>query len=160
MVLDLGGIAKGYAADRMFTILMEQNVTRFLIDAGGDILLGNPPRGKAGWKISIGGKKHPDLPNLVLANVAIATSGDLEQSITFSGNTYSHLINPKTGIGLTTMAQVTVIAPNATQADSLASASLVLGSKEGIPFLEKKPGVRAFFLEQKDNETVLQKTKE
>ena len=160
MVLDLGGIAKGYAADRMLTILMEHNVTRFLIDAGGDILLGNPPQGKAGWKISIGGKKHPDLPNLVLANVAIATSGDSEQSITLQGNTYSHLINPKTGIGLTTMAQVTVIAPNATQADSLASACLVLGSKEGIPFLEKKPGIRAFFLEQKGNETVLQKTKE
>ena len=158
MVLDLGGIAKGYATDRMHTILLEHNVTRFLIDAGGDILLGDPPRGKGGWKISIGGRKHPGLPNLVLANVAIATSGDLEQSVTLMGNTYSHLINPVTGIGLTTLAQVTIIAPNATQADSLASACLVLGSKKGIPFLEKKTGVQGFFLEQKGNKTVLKKT--
>ena len=158
MVLDLGGIAKGYAADRMLKILNEHNVTRVLIDAGGDLLVGQPPRGKTGWKITIGGKKHPDLPSLYLSNVAIATSGDLEQSITVNGKTYSHLINPLSGLGLTTLAQVTVIAPTAITADSLASASLVLGSAKGIQFLKTIPNVSAYFLEQKGEEILLTQT--
>jgi len=158
MVLDLGGIAKGYAADRMLKILNEHNVTRVLIDAGGDLLVGQPPRGKTGWKITIGGKKHPDLPSLYLSNVAIATSGDLEQSITVNGKTYSHLINSLSGLGLTTLAQVTVIAPTAITADSLASASLVLGSAKGIQFLKTIPNVSAYFLEQKGEEILLTQT--
>jgi thiamine biosynthesis lipoprotein len=155
MVLDLGGIAKGYAADQMHKILNEHNVSRFLIDAGGDLLAGQSPLGKAGWKVTIGGKKHPDLPSLFLSNVAIATSGDLEQSITVNGKTYSHLINPFSGLGLTTLAQVTVIAPTAITADSLASASLVLGTVKGIQFLKTIPNVSAYFLEQKGDDIIL-----
>ena len=85
MVLDLGGIAKGYTADRMLKIFSSNNVTRVLIDAGGDLLLGDPPLEQRGWTIEIGGRKHPDLPILKLSNMAIATSGDLEQKVTIKG---------------------------------------------------------------------------
>lgn len=158
MVLDLGGIAKGYAADQMLKIINKHNISRVLIDAGGDLLVGDAPLGKKGWKITIGGKKHTDLPSLVLSNVAVATSGDLEQSVTIKDKTYSHLINPITGLGLTTLSQVTVIAPTAIRADSLASATLVLGSAKGIQLLKDLPAVSAYFLEQKGNNIILTQT--
>ena len=106
------GIAKGYTADRMLKIFSSNNVTRVLIDAGGDLLLGDPPLEQRGWTIEIGGRKHPGLPILKLSNMAIATSGDLEQKVTIKGKTYSHIIDPTTGLGLTSMSQVTILAKN------------------------------------------------
>lgn len=155
MVLDLGGIAKGYAADQMLKILQNLNVRRVLIDAGGDVLLGDPPLGKSGWHIEIGGTAHPDLPTLTISNIAVATSGDFEQSIKLGGKTFSHLINPFTGIGLTSQSQVTVVAPTAMEADSLASACLVLGPIKGFKMLETKQNVIAYFLKKEENETKL-----
>ncbi len=159
MVLDLGGIAKGYAADQMLKILRKLGITRVLIDAGGDILLGDAPCGRSGWRIEIGGKIHPDLPSLMVSNIAIATSGDFEQSVTLDSQKYSHLINPFTGIGLTSLSQVTVLAPTAMAADSLASACLVLGPKKGIQYLESKLKIQAFFLEKKERKTKIFRTK-
>ncbi len=160
MLLDLGGIAKGYAADRMLEICKLHNLSRVLIDAGGDILLGNAPRGKKGWVVSIGGRKHQNLPTLTLSDTAIATSGDIEQSITINGKTYSHLINPNTGVGLTTLAQVTVIAPKAMIADSLASACLVLGLEKSKTLLHSQKQVTAFFLKQTKGNLILSKINE
>lgn len=158
MVLDLGGIAKGYTADRMLDVMKTNNINRVLIDAGGDLLAGEAPRGKMGWKIDIGGRKHPDLPSIILSNKAVATSGDIEQSITLNGKSYSHLINPKSGIGLTTQAQISVIAPTCMQADSLASASLVLGKLQGIKFLKSKPLVKGYHVQNINNNVILTKT--
>jgi thiamine biosynthesis lipoprotein len=158
MVLDLGGIAKGYAADRMLEVLKANKINRVLIDAGGDLLTGDAPRGKKGWKIDIGGRRHPDLPSLVLSNKAVATSGDMEQSITFNGKTYSHLINPKSGIGLTTLSQVSVIAPTCMHADALASATLVLGKSQGIKFLKSKPLVKGYHVQKISDNVILTKT--
>ena len=142
----------------MLNFLKSQNTNRVLIDVGGDLLLGDPPIDKIGWNIKIGGKKHLELPTLSLSNIAVATSGDFEQFVIIEGKKYSHLINPKTGIGLTNRAQVTVIAPTAIEADSLASASLVLGRKNGIKFLNTKKNVSAFFLEEIGNKTILERT--
>ena len=155
MVLDLGGIAKGYAADQMLKTLKRFGVSRVLIDAGGDILLGDAPSDKSGWRIEIGGRKHPDLPILIVSNIAIATSGDFEQSVTLNDQKFSHLINPFTGIGLTNLSQVTVLAPSAMVADSLASACLVLGSNKGMKYLQSKQQIQAFFLEKKESGTEL-----
>ena len=120
MVLDLGGIAKGYAADKMMEKLREKDLGRCLIDAGGDLVIGAPPRDSKGWRVEIGGRKHPDLPVLHLSNLAVATSGDIEQFVIVDGKRYSHLIDPGTGLGLTTQCQVTVIASTGMEADSLA----------------------------------------
>ena len=160
MTLDLGGIAKGYAADRMLEICKLHNLPRVLIDAGGDILLGNAPRGKNGWLVEIGGRKHPDFPILTLSNTAIATSGDIEQSVTINEKTYSHLINPSTGIGLTSLAQVTVIAPTAMNADSLASACLVLGLEKSKTLLHSKKQVTAYYLIQDEGNLILSRINE
>jgi thiamine biosynthesis lipoprotein len=71
------------------------------------------------------------------------------------GKTFSHLINPFTGLGLTSQSQVTVVAPSAMEADSLASACLVLGPIKGFNMLETKQNVRAYFLKKEEKETML-----
>ena len=153
MVLDLGGIAKGYAADRMLETLKRKDLSRCLIDAGGDLVIGDPPRNAKGWRVEIGGRKHPALPVLHLSNLAVATSGDLEQFVTLNGKRFSHLIDPGTGLGLTTHCQVTVIAPTGMEADSLASAFAVMGLRKTKEYLKKKNDITAFFLQKKDSVT-------
>ena len=134
--LDLGGIAKGYTADRMLKILRKHGLSRSIIDAGGDLVIGDPPRKSEGWRIKVGGLEHSASPYLELSNCAAATSGDIEQFVMLNGKRFSHLIDPFSGLGLTTQAQVTIIAPTGIVADSLASACIVLG-------VEKPKGISA-----------------
>ncbi len=155
MVLDLGGIAKGYAADKALAVLRRHGIRSALVDAGGDIVLGDPPPGRKGWRIEIGGRKHPALPVLELATCAVATSGDVEQFVEIDGTRYSHLIDPKTGIGLTTQLQVTVVAPTGMEADSLASALSVLGPEKGTDLVQTLPGVKAYFVQLVGKEKTL-----
>ena len=110
---------------------------------------------RKGWRIEVGGLKHPDLPVLALARCAVATSGDVEQFVEIAGKRYSHLIDPSTGIGLTTRIQVTVVTPTGIQADSLASALSVLGTERGTKFVQKLSGVRAYFVEGVGDERTL-----
>jgi thiamine biosynthesis lipoprotein len=157
MLLDFGGIAKGFAGDQMLTLLKDSGLNRCLIDAGGDLIIGQAPKGKPGWRVKIGGEKHPELPSLSLSNCAVATSGDTEQFAIIGGKAYSHIINPHTGIGLNTRAQVTVIAKNGMIADSLASAALVSGLKSSEKILEKYNIKAAFFISQEDGVKKLSK---
>ena len=148
MIIDLGGIAKGYTADCMLKVLKAHDLNRSLVDAGGDLVLGNPPRNKKGWKIEIGGRKHPKLPILHLSNTAIATSGDLEQYLKINDVIYSHLINPHTGVGMIGKSQVTVIAPSGLVADSLASSMIVMGIEKSEKLIRSKKQISAYFLNQ------------
>jgi len=100
-----------------------------------------------GWKIEVGGKKHPDLPILSLENCSIATSGDSSQFVEINGSRFSHIMNPATGYGLKTLSQVTIIAENGMKADSLATACSVMGlslTKQ----LSKKENFEAYFIIQ------------
>ena len=155
IILDLGGIAKGYTADRMIQVLNSFQINRCLVDAGGDLTLGNKPRGKSGWKIEVGGKKHPELPILSLENCSIATSGDFSQFVEINGTRYSHIMNPETGYGLKKLSQVTVIAENGMKADSLATACSVLGPNRTRE-LSKQQNFKAFFLTQNSKSQILE----
>lgn len=158
IILDLGGIAKGYTADRMMLVLKKMGFSRCIIDAGGDLTVGKRPRKKSGWEIQIGGQKHPDLPMLTLENCSVATSGDSTQFIQIDDKKYSHILNPNTGYGLEHLSQVTVIARDGMSADSLATALSVLGPKKSreLGFLKVEEGTRAFFLTQEDEKQILQ----
>ena len=126
MRLDLGGIAKGQAADAMLTAMKDVGIPRSCITAGGDIRVGDPPIAALGWKIGIrtqAGKN--DSRFLFLANCGISTSGDLHQFIEIGGIRYSHIIDPATGLGLTRGVAATVIAPTATVSDAVATACCV-----------------------------------
>ncbi|MCP5537146.1 MAG: FAD:protein FMN transferase [Akkermansiaceae bacterium] len=128
MRFDLGGIAKGYAADGMLRILMAHHISQASITAGGEVRLGDPPPGRDGWEVTLStlDANHRLSPHtLTLSNCAISTSGDLHQSITINGQRYSHIVDPATGLGLTTRRSATVIGETCTQTDALATALCV-----------------------------------
>ena len=126
MRLDLGGIAKGQAADAMLAVFTKYGLTRTSITCGGDVRVGDPPPGKDHWTIGV--KTTGDAkPPLELVNAAVSTSGDLHQFIEIAGKRYSHIIDPKTGLGLTEEQTATVIAPTATESDAMATAKCVKG---------------------------------
>ena len=142
MAFDLGGVAKGYAADLMLEALAEAGISQALITAGGDIRLGAAPPGREGWIVAI---KTFDLSGndeiLTLSNAAVSTSGDLHQSVEIDGVKYSHILDPTTGLGLTRRIAASVIADNAKLSDALATAACVLGA-DGSETLRKMPRVR------------------
>lgn len=148
MRIDLGGIAKGYAIDGAVRVLREYRITRALVDMGGDMAMGGPPPGKAGWTVGVAGFEPDSPPRLLLtlANTAIATSGDQTQFVEIDGKRYSHLLDPRTATPLTDHSMVTVIAPCATMADALASAVSVLGPQEGVALIDRLPGTAALIL--------------
>ena len=116
MLLDLGGIAKGYALEEASQVLKKQGIDRFLLHAGGDMVLGDPPPNRHGWKVGIG-QTDPQKPPrfyLWLSNVEVATSGDRFQFVEIGGRRYSHILDPKTGLGLTDHCQATVVVPQGT----------------------------------------------
>jgi thiamine biosynthesis lipoprotein len=146
MQLDLGGIAKGYAADEAMATLKRLGVTRALVAAAGDIVVSAAPPGEEGWTIGIAspdGADKPPFDYLLLRDAAISTSGDLEQFVELAGKRYSHIIDPKTGWALTDRLQVTVVAPNGITSDSLATAVSVLGTERGMELVESTPQVAA-----------------
>jgi FAD:protein FMN transferase len=147
MKLDLGGIAKGYAADEALAAMAAVGITRALIDAGGDVVAGDPPPGQSAWQIGIAPLEDPrGRPDrfLNLANAAVATSGDASQHVEIDGVRYSHIVDPRSGMGLTTLSSVTVLAPDGMTADALASAVSVLGPQRGIELIETIDGAEAY----------------
>lgn len=144
--LDLGGIAKGFAADEAGALLSERGISAALVDAGGDVRLGDPPPGSAGWRIAVPAVDSAGAVTqaaVVAARGAIATSGDTYRSIEVDGTRYSHILDPKTGMGVTFRRLVTVCAPTGTIADALASALSVLPLSELESFLSHFPGASA-----------------
>ena len=139
MRLDLGGIAKGYAADQAYDVLKREGHPIALIAAGGDIRAGDPPPGREGWEVAIAGlKPETDAPvtTLLVARGAVSTAGDAYQFVEIGGKRYSHIIDPRTGQALTRLSSVSVVAPDATTSDSLDTAASVMGPEPGIAWIE------------------------
>jgi thiamine biosynthesis lipoprotein len=132
MQLDFGGIAAGYAVDEAMAWLREYGITTALVDGGGDILLGDAPPGGKGWEIEVPDKLvngELAFKKTYLANTAITTSGDTYRFLEHKGKRYSHIIDPRTGLGLTNRRVVTVTAPTSIAADAWATAASVGISK-------------------------------
>lgn len=130
MRFDFGAIGKGWAADQAIAVLRMHHAQSVLIDFSGDLVAGDPPPGSPnGWLITVRDGLG-ESRQITLRNSAIATSGDLEQYIEIDGLRYSHIIDPRTGLGLTQRRAATVIAPTGALADALASAACVLGTQE------------------------------
>lgn len=127
MRIDLGGIAKGYAADSALEILNQQGFRRAMVAASGDLALGDAPPDEAGWKITLTpfGEIRGAI-TVVATNIGISTSGDTEQFLELGGVRYSHVVDPATGLGLTKSVAVTVLASRGSLADGLATACSVL----------------------------------
>jgi thiamine biosynthesis lipoprotein len=145
MRLDLGGIAKGYAVDVALAVLREHGISRAMVEAGGDITLGEGPPGQAGWRLGIAPSEPQGPPRLYLAlsRTAVATSGDMFQFVEIDGKRYSHIVDPRTGTALTDRLTVTVIASDGLTADAWATALSVLGPEKGLPLIDATPGMAA-----------------
>jgi thiamine biosynthesis lipoprotein len=153
MQLDLGGIAKGYAADEALKVLRRHGITRALVAAGGDIAVSGAPPGAPGWKIAIAPLTEAEGasgPWLWLADGAVSTSGDAEQHVEIGGKRYSHIVDPSTGLGLVGRMSATVVARNGTTADSLTKVVAVLGPTKAFPLVESVPGTSARFVRLTD----------
>lgn len=140
MALDLGGVAKGYAAERAGALLRRRGVRFALIDAGGNIVaLGTRPDGRP-WRI---GLRHPRKSGEVLGVLsvvdrAVVTSGDYERYFEYQGRRYHHLLDPATGYPAGGAQSVTVVARSSTLADLLSTAAFVLGPEQGAAFARQQ----------------------
>ena len=144
MRLDLGGIAKGFAVDKAARVLLDHGFDECLIAGSGDIGVGGPPpeRDGKGWRVEIAplgqGMKAR---TVTLDYAAVSTSGDLVQSVEIDGNRYSHVLDPKTGLGLTGFRSVTVICKSSTWADALSTAASLLPPEKALELVEQFPAV-------------------
>lgn len=159
--IDLGAIAKGYAADEALKAMQQFGVPRAMVDAGGDIVVGDPPPDRSYWRIEVEKLRPQDSklaspPVVHLRNAAIATSGDAYQFLEIDGVRYSHIVDPATGLGLTTPSTVTIIAPTGMQADSLASAVSVLGPESGLRLIQAIPQTECFITWLRENDDLQQ----
>jgi thiamine biosynthesis lipoprotein len=142
MQLDLGGIAKGYAADEVLKVLAKSGISIALCAAGGDIAVSGAPPGTKGWKIDIaplpGAKEKRAVQ---LRDGAISTSGDAEQFVVIDGVRYSHIVDPRTGIGLTGRRSVTVIARRGITSDSMTKVASIATPEKAIALFDKLDGL-------------------
>jgi thiamine biosynthesis lipoprotein len=153
MRLDLGGIGKGFAADRALELISSRGIERAMVVAGGEIRVGAPPPGQAGWKVAIGNPDPatPEQMYLVIRDAAVATSGDTFRFVEAGGRRYSHIVDPRSGIGLTDSAYVTVVAPDGTTADALATALNVMPTAAGIRLVQSIPRASAAIMRRGSN---------
>lgn len=150
--LDLGGIGKGYAADRAKEIYRRLGVKGGLINLGGNVMaVGARPDGSP-WRVGV---RYPDINRAALAgyimvrDAAVVSSGGYEQFFEYNGTCYQHIIDPSTGESATTdVLGATVVAPAAADADAYATAVCVMGVKGGLEFLEKLPDVEGLIFDK------------
>jgi thiamine biosynthesis lipoprotein len=167
MRLDLGGIAKGYGADKAIEAAWRCGAIGVMVNIGGDVrCFGEPPEGRDHWRI---GLQDPNsavegvnggglVLTLSVKNVAVATSGDYEQFVIIEGKRYSHIMNRKTGKSVEGLSSVTIIADNATDADALATSVSVMGPEKGIALIEKLPNIEAILMTSEPKPKIIKTT--
>ncbi|QHT69779.1 FAD:protein FMN transferase [Rhodocytophaga rosea] len=151
MRLDAGGVGKGYAVDEAMKILQQQGIQSALVDGGGNILVSKAPPGKKGWQVEL--SSSAGNISVELQQTAVATSGDLYQHIELDGKRYSHILDPRTGLGLTNQIMVTILARDGITADLYSTAVSVLGPQHGLALVERTKHAAAIIAE-KTNDTI------
>jgi FAD:protein FMN transferase len=146
--LDLGGIGKGYAVDRVAGILRRRDVAAALISAGGSTVyaIGAPP-GQSVWKIDV---QDPLIPSRIafttgLHDRALSVAAGSEKFFEHRGRRYAHIMDPRTGRPVQHMVGVAVLAPTGTSGDALDDALFVNGVDASRAYLERHPEIEAYF---------------
>jgi thiamine biosynthesis lipoprotein len=143
-LIDLGGIAKGWAADECLRILKQEGIPKAIVQAGGDTVAGEAPPGQKGWEVMLTADKLSKT-RILLCQRAVSTSGDLYQYVEIDGVRYSHIISPRTGLGLRERIACSVIAPDGATSDALATALCVMGKEAGQKWARQFPEVEVRF---------------
>ena len=153
MRIGFGGIGKGYAADKAKSLLIQKGISSGIVNASGDLTVwGKQPDGET-WTIGIAdpnAARHA-FSSLELTNTSIATSGNYEKFILVDGKKFSHTIDPKTGMPVTGIKSVTIIAPMAELADALATPVMIMGIKVGLNMINQLKGIACIIVDDDDN---------
>lgn len=138
MRLDIGGIGQGFAIDESAEVLHRLGIRAFLLDLGGDVLAG-----EGNWSVAL------DSTSIFLRNAAITTSGDTYRHLEYRGRRYSHVMDPRSGLGLRHFVRATVRAPDGWRADALTKVFSVAGLRRSRRLLRRFPGAEVLILENK-----------
>lgn len=155
MGIDVGGIAKGYAADEARRILLEEGIESALLDFGGNILtIGTKPDGSA-WRIGI---QVPDASRgafigiVEVVDKAVVTSGTYERYFVEDGVRYHHILDTTTGYPVRNgLDSVTILTDESMRADALSTAVFAMGLEAGMRFVETQPDIEAIFVTSEGN---------
>jgi thiamine biosynthesis lipoprotein len=158
MEANLGAIAKGYIADKVKELLLEQGVEKAIIDLGRNVLLvGTKPDGS---NFNVGVQDPNQDQGILLglvstADTSVVTSGINERYFTYEGVDYHHILDPFTGFPADNdLASVTILSTSSAQGDALSTTCLLLGVENGMALIESLEGVEAFFI-AKDGTTTM-----
>nr|WP_245641366.1 FAD:protein FMN transferase [Thermovenabulum gondwanense] len=152
MALDLGAIAKGYAADEVMRILKENGIKSAVADLGGNIyVLGTKPNGKS-WRIGIQNpfkQRGITFATIEVKDKTIVTSGTYERFFVENGKKYHHILDTKNGYPVENgLVSVTIIGDTSIDCDALSTTTFALGLKEGMKLIENIKGYEAIFVTQ------------
>ena len=154
VTIDLGGIAKGYIADRTIGLLKRRGATSGVINLGGNVVcLGNKPDGSA-WNVGLrapvpsGGSLQAALfASVPVRGKSVVTSGVYERAFVRDGRVLHHILDPRTGKPAETdVLSVTVIADKSLDADGYTTALIVMGADQALTFAEQSPSIEAILL--------------
>lgn len=152
IVIDLGGIAKGFAVDQAIAILQKRGIRHASISAGGDSRLLGDRRGRP-WLVGIENPRQQDAVaiKLPLADVAVSTSGDYERFFVDpeTGERIHHIINPRSGTSAKGIASVTIIGNRGLETDPLSTSVFVLGVTQGLALINRLDGIDAIIIDSK-----------
>jgi thiamine biosynthesis lipoprotein len=146
--LDLGGIAKGYAVDRVVGLLKARQIAAALISSGGSTIygLGAPP-GRNGWDVTIQDPidARKTAHTVMLKDRALSVAGRSEKWFESGGVRYSHIKDPRSGWPVQGVLGVAVLTSTGTAGDALDDALFVMGPERSGAYLKTLPGTEAFF---------------
>lgn len=153
MKIGFGAIGKGYAAEKVKTLLKNKGVKAGLINASGDIASwGDHPKTKA-WKVAITNpnKNENNLAWFDLHNSSVVTSGNYENYVTINGKLYTHIINPKTGWPVNGIKSVTLFSKNAELCDALSTTVFVMGVDKGLELINQLKAIECIIVDDANN---------
>jgi FAD:protein FMN transferase len=142
MMIDLGGIAKGFAVEVAANVLRRNGLSG-VVDAGGNQYLLGAPTGKARWTVGV---KHPDVQGRLLgvietAETSVSTSAEYASFVAINGRAYGHILDPRTLYPSTGALSVTVLSHDGTLADAVSTAAFILGPTAGLALIDSFPGM-------------------
>lgn len=149
MKIGFGGIGKGYAAERVKSLWIQNGVESGVINAAGDLAtFGTQPNGKP-WNIGVADPDQAEkaFSKLAISGLAVATSGNYEKYVSINDKRYSHTIDPRTGLPAHGIKSVTIVCPNAELADALATPMIVMGLQAGIEMINQMKGIACIIID-------------
>lgn len=159
MAVDLGGIAKGYTADCVMSLLRKEGVSSAVVSLGGNVAtIGTKPDGSP-WKVAVSNPLQTEdyVGMLEVKDSSVVTSGGYQRFFEKDGKKYHHIIDPSTGYPAESgLLSVTILSPNGTRADGLSTALFVMGEEKGLDFWRKNQDFEAIFVTD-DNRVVATK---